>query len=176
MSPIRDLSGPNLVALYNALAEASVKRFETRAAGIKRVIDHISQYNLDDEAVRLAMAKACFPTVPQDDDVPTAPPTMVDVSSPGPVVTSPYVSPEPSPRFPKPGTKPRIIIDLVCREGGATMVELITATGWKRCSGTLSVLNRTFGLGVRREKGGDGVTRFQGRFPVVAVAGPVVAQ
>lgn len=66
--------------------------------------------------------------------------------------------------FPKPGSKNRILIDLVCRPTGATMAEMTTATGWKKCGGTLGTLDRQFGLQVRREKV-DGVSRWFGVLP-----------
>ncbi|MFP5515454.1 MAG: DUF3489 domain-containing protein [Alphaproteobacteria bacterium] len=68
------------------------------------------------------------------------------------------------PAFPAPGTKKRILIDMVCREGGATMKELEDAVGWKKCSGTLNELDETFGLELEyRKKGKEG--RYMGKFP-----------
>ncbi|MBP2291033.1 DUF3489 domain-containing protein [Azospirillum rugosum] len=69
-----------------------------------------------------------------------------------------------APAFPAPGTKKRILIDLVCRAEGATMKELETAVGWKKCSGTLNELDETFGLDLEyRKKGGEG--RYYGKLP-----------
>ncbi|CAO3446666.1 hypothetical protein [Azospirillum argentinense] len=66
--------------------------------------------------------------------------------------------------FPAPGTKKRILIDLVCRPDGATMKELETAVGWKKCSGTLNELDEVFGLDLEyRKKGGEG--RYFGKMP-----------
>ncbi|BAI71483.1 hypothetical protein AZL_020320 [Azospirillum sp. B510] len=68
------------------------------------------------------------------------------------------------PAFPAPGTKKRILIDMVCREGGTTMKELEDAVGWKKCSGTLNELDETFGLELEyRKKGKEG--RYYGTFP-----------
>ncbi|KAA0576692.1 DUF3489 domain-containing protein [Azospirillum sp. Sh1] len=68
------------------------------------------------------------------------------------------------PAFPAPGTKKRMLIDLVCRAEGATMTELETALGWKKCSGTLNELDETFGLELEyRKKGKEG--RYFGTFP-----------
>ena len=72
--------------------------------------------------------------------------------------------------FPKLGTKNRILIDLVCRDGGATMEEMIAATGWKACRGTLGTLSREFALNVERRKV-DGVSRYFGTMPATIPAG-----
>ncbi|CAO3445774.1 hypothetical protein [Azospirillum argentinense] len=71
-----------------------------------------------------------------------------------------------APAFPAPGTKKRILIDLVCRPDGATMKELETAVGWKKCSGTLNELDEVFGLDLEyRKKGGEG--RYFGKMPAM---------
>lgn len=68
------------------------------------------------------------------------------------------------PAFPAPGTKKRILIDMVCRAEGASMEELEAAVGWKKCSGTLNELDETFGLDMEyRKKGKTG--RYYGTFP-----------
>ncbi|WP_372397087.1 DUF3489 domain-containing protein [Azospirillum sp. HJ39] len=77
------------------------------------------------------------------------------------------------PAFPAPGTKKRILIDMVCRADGATMKELEDAVGWKKCSGTLNELDETFGLDLEyRKKGKEG--RYFGTFPA-AYATPAPA-
>lgn len=68
------------------------------------------------------------------------------------------------PAFPAVGTKKRILIDMVCREEGASMEELETAVGWKKCSGTLNELDEAFGLDIEYRKKGK-VGRYYGTFP-----------
>lgn len=68
------------------------------------------------------------------------------------------------PAFPAPGTKKRILIDMVCRAEGASMEELETAVGWKKCSGTLNELDEAFGLDIEYRKKGK-VGRYYGTFP-----------
>ena len=68
------------------------------------------------------------------------------------------------PAFPAPGTKKRILIDMVCRPEGASMEELETAVGWKKCSGTLNELDEAFGLEIEYRKKGK-VGRYYGTFP-----------
>jgi len=68
------------------------------------------------------------------------------------------------PAFPAVGTKKRILIDMVCRKEGASMEELETAVGWKKCSGTLNELDEAFGLDIEYRKKGK-VGRYYGTFP-----------
>ncbi len=69
-----------------------------------------------------------------------------------------------APAFPAVGTKKRILIDMVCRAEGASMEELETAVGWKKCSGTLNELDEAFGLEIEYRKKGK-VGRYYGTFP-----------
>lgn len=58
--------------------------------------------------------------------------------------------------LPREGTKNRKILDLMRSRGGATMAELLKATGWKRCTGTMRVVARTSGFKVTRHPGKAG--------------------
>jgi hypothetical protein len=57
---------------------------------------------------------------------------------------------------PREGTKNRKLLDLMARPGGATMAELLKATGWKRCTGTMRDVARDYGYTITRHPGADG--------------------
>lgn len=53
------------------------------------------------------------------------------------------------------------LIDMVSRPQGATMREMETALGWKRCNGTLSIACREAGIKLRKERNeSTGNTRY----------------
>lgn len=57
------------------------------------------------------------------EDQPTTEPTTASQET---------TTPEPAPRAPRPGTKLAAVVDLLEREGGATIAEIMTATGWQQ--------------------------------------------
>jgi len=68
------------------------------------------------------------------------------------------------PRKPREGTKQAVLIDMLCREEGATIAQVVEATGWQRHTvrGAISgALKKKLGLTVTSEKieGGERVYR-----------------
>ncbi len=64
----------------------------------------------------------------------------------------------------RPGTKQALLIDLLKRKKGATIEEIVEATGWQAHSvrGTISgTLKKKLGLAVISEKPGDGPRRYR---------------
>ncbi len=68
------------------------------------------------------------------------------------------------PPAPRPGTKQALLIDLLKRKKGATIAEIVAATGWQPHSvrGAISgTLKKRLGLMVTSEKPGDGPRRYR---------------
>ncbi len=64
----------------------------------------------------------------------------------------------------RPGTKQALLIDLLTRKKGATIEEIVAATGWQPHSvrGAISgTLKKKLGLAVTSEKPGDGPRRYR---------------
>ncbi len=69
-----------------------------------------------------------------------------------------------SPAAVRPGTKQALLIDLLKRKKGATIEEIVEATGWQPHSvrGAISgALKKKLGLAVTSEKPGDGPRRYR---------------
>ncbi len=69
-----------------------------------------------------------------------------------------------SPAAVRPGTKQALLIDLLKRKKGATIEEIVEATGWQPHSvrGAISgTLKKKLGLAVTSEKRGDGPRRYR---------------
>ncbi len=69
-----------------------------------------------------------------------------------------------SPPAVRPGTKQALLIDLLKRKKGATIEEIVAATGWQPHSvrGAISgTLKKKLGLMVTSEKPGDGPRRYR---------------
>ncbi len=68
------------------------------------------------------------------------------------------------PPVPRPGTKQALLIDLLKRKKGATIAEIVAATGWQPHSvrGAISgTLKKKLGLAVTSEKPGNGPRRYR---------------
>ena len=78
--------------------------------------------------------------------------------------SSPKANGRASPAAVRPGTKQALLIDLLKRKKGATIVEAVAATGWQPHSvrGAISgTLKKKLGLAVTSERVGDGPRRYR---------------
>ena len=152
-----------LVDIWNSLPGATpVKKFKDRGTAVARIwkaiqsLTLVASEEMTDRATRVAdPADTATPDAPQTPEVaPTSAPAKVKATR--------------SKKLPKPATpaksargvsKASAILDLLKRKHGATLNELMDATGWQAHSvrGFLSgTLRKKMGLNVESTKGEDG--------------------
>lgn len=149
-----DLTGPQMVALYNATAAElntglnEVKRFADKETAIKRVMANIT----DLWETRRTMEKA------------QAAPAPAKIKKAAPRRgTGINLAPQKKVYACRAGSKQAILVDMLSREQGATMAELLEAlsggaTPWKEVSvksGLNWDMNKVKGYGIRTTKRGD---------------------
>ena len=66
---------------------------------------------------------------------------------------------QPKQWYPKLGSKQAALLDLVRRKQGASLAEMLTATGWLECRGTLGRVAKRAGYSLTRRKV-DNVSRY----------------
>lgn len=155
-----ELTGPQMVAMYNATAQqindgtggnlrtkmlivAPTKRFPNKEAGIKRLMANITDlFEMEREATRRKPAPK-----------PSAPRRGTGIN----------LAPKDKVYPCRPGTKQAILVDMLSREQGATMGELLEALSggkkpWQEVtvkSGLSWDMNKVKGYGIRTTKRGD---------------------
>ncbi len=138
-----------------------VKKFETRAVALQRIWQAIQRL------AETAKAKAAKPAPKKDDRlrIETAPAAQETTATEKPVLLLKDVSQRTihkmngEPKAARPGSKTATILDLIGRKGGATMAELMEATGWRRAmvQSYLSwTIRKRLGRNVERIEGRDG--------------------
>jgi hypothetical protein len=65
----------------------------------------------------------------------------------------------PGPWTPRPGSKQEALLDLVRRKQGASLAEMLKATGWLECRGTLGRVCKKAGYSLTRRKE-KGISRY----------------
>lgn len=152
------LSGPQMVALYNATAAelntglTPVNRFATKEAAVKRTMANIT----DLWELRRTMAKAQATPAPAQKVKPaasTAPRRGTGIN----------LAPQKKVYACREGSKQALLVDLLNRPQGATMAELLDALSggakpWKEVtvkSGLNWDMNKVKGYGIRTTKRGD---------------------
>lgn len=150
---LTNLSGPQLVAVYNAVAESlnkkSVNRFADRRTAVKRTAAII-------EEARAAAPKAKAPAPVKAKAEKARAPRGTNLVAPG-------HAPIPC----REGSKQAILLDMLSRPNGATMAELIDALSGGNKPWTEATVRSGFGwdmklkgYGVRSAFTADGTERF----------------
>lgn len=159
-----DLTGGQMVAMYNATAAelnatgsslATVNRFATKEAGIKRLMANITDLW---EARRTMEKAAPAPKVKAAPKAKSDKPAATPRRGTG-INLAPLAKVYPC----RAGSKQAILVDMLSREQGATMAELLEAlsggaTPWKEVSvksGLNWDMNKVKGYGIRTTKRGD---------------------
>lgn len=151
---LTNLSGPQLVAAYNTVAESlnkkSVNRFADRSAAVKRTAAII-----EEARAAAPKAKAPAPVKAKAEKAPRA--------RKGTNLLPPGHAPIPC----REGSKQAILLDMLARENGATMAELIEALSGGNRPWTEATVRSGFGwdmklkgYGVRSSFDADGTERF----------------
>lgn len=159
-SDLEEMSGPQLVALYNSTAEElnmglqPVKRFATKDAGITRLMANLKDLH-EARSQRSQANRGRDGAQPAKSTDYPAPKQRRG--------TGVNLTPLPKAYPCREGTKQAILVDMLSREGGATMGELLEALSggskpWKEVtvkSGLNWDMNKVKGYGIRTTKRGD---------------------
>ena len=154
-----ELSGTQMVALYNATAAelntglTPVNRFATKEAGIKRVMANIT------DLWEVARQAEKDKPAPKAEKAPKVKPAATAPRRGTGINLAPLKTIYPC----RAGSKQAILVDMLSREQGATMAELLEAlsggaTPWKEVSvksGLNWDMNKVKGYGIRTTKRGD---------------------
>jgi len=169
-----------LVEIWNNLPGVTpVKKFTDRATGVTRIWkaiqelgapaaawaqDTAREQGIEATSEEPGVAETASPVedahvAPRASDVAPADPESTDTT------TSTETAPVGARKAPasREGSKGAIILGLLKREGGATLEELMQATGWQKHSvrGFLAgTVNKKMGLALMSVKGDDGVRRY----------------
>lgn len=168
------LTTKSLVDLFNSLAtsdEAVVSKFASRAEGQAKLFQRLEE----------GFKSQPFEPAPNPQPVPDATASepieetiMATKTAKKPkaprIAKAPKVAKEKKVRAksngngaPRPGSKNEKLLNLITKPGGATLAEMLKATGWKECRGTASVIARKAGLKLESIKEEGKATRWAAR-------------
>lgn len=176
------LTTKSLVVLYNSLASADetvVSKFASRAEGQAKLFQR-----LEEKFKSQPFEPAPQPPPPSDATAPATEPepasepqqetdmaTKTAKKTKAPKAPKEKTAKAPKEKkarkesngAPRPGSKNEKLLNLILKPGGATLAEMLKATGWKECRGTASVLARKAGKQLESIKEEGKATRWAAR-------------
>lgn len=171
------LTTKSMVDLFNSLASADesvVSKFASRAEGQAKLFQRLEekfksqpfepapQPQLASDATATVMNIPAEPASEpqQETDMETKTKAKKAKTPKAPKEKKAKVAKAPKARkesngAPRPGSKNEKLLNLLLKPGGATLAEMLKATGWKECRGTANVLARKAGkkLTILKEEG-----------------------
>ena len=144
---VKALSGPQLAQLYSELTSKTVKRFSDHGIAVKRTLEAFYDLNPEYKEKREKSARGSEPKVKK---VRVASgPRKMSLSYPVGSDLSPAI------REPRGGSAREKCRDLLARNSGATVAEVMKATGWnlRQAIPGIRLLHHECGYGLRHEEG-----------------------